>query len=381
MAPQKIFHLRRSSITLLIVLAFFGVSLRLDALQTRARAQRNSSATQTQPNAPATFGALDPTFGSGGVVINLNLTGFLGRLFYSDIKVLADGKILTTGGNERTGVLGLTAQALAVYRFNPNGTLDSAFNANQFPFCFQYANCVNGLQYERVTPSKVIVQADGKILVGGTSVATGLLSSTVKLVLLRLNSDGTLDSTFGINGKVTVDALDGNDRILALNVQADGKILGVGVRQGAFAALRFNSNGSLDATFGTNGIVRLTSILNGVAEAVQVQADGKIVIGGHSGANIVVVRLNSNGTLDSGFGTGGIVTINLGAAGTALAKALYLTTDGKIVIGGSITLGGLRVFAVGRLNINGTLDSGFGSNGTVTILDVKKLRGICRMRR
>ncbi|MEH2044957.1 DUF4347 domain-containing protein, partial [Nostoc sp.] len=148
------------------------------------------------------------------------------------------------------------------------------------------------------TARSVVIQADGKILVAG--------ASSNNFAVVCYNSDGSLDNSFGSNGKVTTDiGTNSSDIAYSVTLQGDGKILVAGVSSGNFAVVRYNSNGSLDTNFNTTGKVT-TDIGTGssdTAYSVTLQADGKILVAGVSSGNFAVVRYNSNGSLDTNFNT------------------------------------------------------------------------------
>lgn len=159
-----------------------------------------------------------------------------------------------------------------------------------------------------------------------------------------------------------------NDHAFAVAMQSDGKIVAAGESYNdnngwSFALVRYNSDGSLDTTFGTGGKV-LTNIGAGARDIV-IQGDGKIVAAGYSYVtpnNFVLVRYNSNGSLDTNFGSGGMVLTTLGGGVSALAVQ---ATDGKIVAAGYSFNGIGNDFALARYNTNGTIDTTFGFGGTV----------------
>ena len=185
------------------------------------------------------------------------------------------------------------------------------------------------------TGTDIAVQSDGKLV-------------TAENVLTRRNPNGSLDTTFGSGGTVNVAA-----RLVA--VQADGRII-VDTHQLAVPAQssslsRYLSNGAIDTTFGTSGS---TSNLPVSATDMLIQADGKILlVGGGS-----LVRLNNNGSLDAGFGAGGIISTD--------GYSLALQADGKILVAGTAPIVQYSATGVTRYLANGSLDSTFGSNGTVT---------------
>lgn len=257
------------------------------------------------------------------------------------------------------------------------GTLDAAFStgsADGLPAGVAGLSLSAGKDYLRA----MALQADGKAVVAGIARAP---DGTANAAVARFNTDGTPDAGFGIGGVASVSLGRGDDTARAVAVQPDGKIVVAGTTQGAdglsdIAALRLNSDGTPDATFGTGGVFRL-SLGEGddTASAVAIQPDGKIVLAGTSEADsglnrIAVARLNRNGTLDAGFGgagtagfPAGVVGLTLGA-GDAAASALALQPDGRLVVVGTLqSADGSSDMAVARLNPDGTLDAGFGAGG------------------
>src|SRR6266566_313079 len=177
---------------------------------------------------------------------------------------------------------------------------------------------------------------------------------------------GDLDSSFGTGGLVTTDFAGRGDFGLAVALQSDGKIVAagnssaVGVFSVNFALARYNTNGSLDSTFGTGGTV-LTSFGGNLSAAfdVAVQPDDKIVAVGVAGSDFGIARYSANGTLDPTFGSGGLVTTDFG--GSDQANGIALQPDGKIVVVGPLQ----GKIGVARYNTDGSLDSTFGSGGKV----------------
>ena len=182
-------------------------------------------------------------------------------------------------------------------------------------------------------------------------------------------ADGSLDLTFGNNGLIITDISGATlSTITDVALQPDTKIVAVGaVTIGTlnFLVARYNADGSLDSSFGTGGIVS-TDFAGGsdTANTVLVQPNGKIVAVGQSGTDFGLARYNPDGSLDPSFGTGGLVTTNFGA--TDVANAALLQPDGKIIAVGTSDAGGTNDFALARYNSNGSLDSIFGTGGLVT---------------
>ena len=221
----------------------------------------------------------------------------------------------------------------------------------------------------------VVIQPDGKIVAAGTVTR----NEGIEFALARYNSDGTLDGTFGTSGRVTT-SFTGNDFANAVALQGDGKIVAAGVagpsscpgtpcaNGNLFALARYDSDGSLDPTFGTDGDGRVTTSFGADAEAysLALQADGKILAAGLTrtdGINsFALARYNGDGSLDGTFGTAGQVTTSFGGTYDQ-AYAVTLQGDGKIVAAGwtAKTIGGAQ-FALARyLN-----DAASGTTTTTT---------------
>ena len=187
----------------------------------------------------------------------------------------------------------------------------------------------------------VVLQSDGKIVAAGYSHN----GANYDFAVVRYNTDGSLDTTFGSGGKVSTDVGEDTETVASVALQSDGKIVAAGYSyndsKNVFAVVRYNTDGSSDRTFGTGGIV-VTPIGSGdsVPESVVVQSDGKIVVAGYSnnGSNedFAIVRYNTDGSLDSTFGTEGTEGIVVAAIGSGddYATSMVLQSDGKIVVAG-----------------------------------------------
>jgi uncharacterized delta-60 repeat protein len=262
-------------------------------------------------------GTLDPSFGSGGIVTT-DIAGTSDNA-YALVRQ-ADGKLVAAGSTDNIE----TGSDFALARYNPDGTLDPGFGVG---------GTVTTDIASNINEARALVrQADGKLVAAGFAVG---LTGTFDFALARYNPDGTLDAGFGTGGAVTTDIAGGDDFAHALAVQADGKLVAAGVAPtatgSAFALARYNPDGTLDPSFGTGGTV--TTDLNGGANALVVQVDGKLVAAGVAGNDFALARYNPNGTLDASFGTGGTVTTDF--AGTSdNAFALAVQADGKLVAAG-----------------------------------------------
>jgi uncharacterized delta-60 repeat protein len=212
----------------------------------------------------------------------------------------------------------------------------------------------------------VIVQPDGKIVAGGFA-RTG---SSDDVALARYNPDGSPDTSFDSDGKVTTDIAGGNDRILALGVQSDGKIVAVGSSGWDKSwMVRYGADGSLDTSFDEDGKVSLNlpDASGDVAyvEDLAVQEDGKIVVAGNNdGFNLALARYTADGALDTSFGGDGKVSGQFDRQ-PGSAKALAIQPDGKIVVVGIADDEHYTDTGIARYNTDGSLDNSFAGDGTL----------------
>lgn len=354
-------------------------------------------------------GSLDSTFNSIGYTTT---SGYYGSMVVEAIQ--PDGKIVVAGKN--------SSNERVVLRYNTNGSLDATFNGTGIA----KINRGNGFG----NAVSVLIQSDGKIVVVGSS-----YNSSYKNIisLVRLNSDGTIDNTFGSSGVVTTNIGAYEDRAGRAAIQSDDKIIvgaysltswtgdysytilrytttgaldatfnGTGYKNiylgcsnfgnynmlpscgialqsnnkilfaGSYGTsqatrdlicLRLNSNGSLDSTF--NSVAYKTIDLSGdedYANDVTVDNNGKILLGGKAGSYSAVVRLNSNGVTDSTFGANGISYFDLGNSYYSCISQINVLPNNKILVGGMAYIGSYNI-AIARLNSNGYLDTSFGNNG------------------
>src|SRR6185437_10301038 len=184
------------------------------------------------------------------------------------------------------------------------------------------------------TVERLANQADGKTIVAGHSGYAFDFTSQSSAVLQRFNTDGSVDTTFGAAGQGNIAELSPISAFFGVAIQDDGKIVAVGTENGDMLVARFDSNGNLDSTFGTGGIFLAGIGGNSALSSVQIAPDGKIVAGGSNAAgDYVLVRLDSDGSADATFNSAGVnnsvVPINI-AGGTAqeLLQGKFLTANG-----------------------------------------------------
>ena len=302
-------------------------------------------------------GALDASFGAGGIV-----TTDLGALDIPKALLFQpDGKIVAAGTTHSTGQ---SITPIGMARYNADGSLDTGFGVN--------GKVVSDFGENEVV-SAIARQSDGKIVAAGFIDGSG---ASQRFLLVRYNANGSLDMGFGVNGKVET-AIPGtfSSQARGVAIQPDGRIVAAGSFDTdqllGIALARYNTDGSLDTSFGANGIaLAIDSSTNYlIANALVLQSDGKILTAGvDGGVTFVVARFNANGGLDSGFGANGLAPVQfLGGIAGHHAFAIALQPDGKIVAAGDTGISGALTgdFAVARLNPDGSLDTGFGLNGKI----------------
>jgi len=302
----------------------------------------------------AADGSLDPSFGSGGKLT----TDFSGRAdFAHALAIQSDGRILLAGGRDAPG----SAQNFALARYSPNGTLDNSYGSG--------GKVTTDFFGSGSASDALVVQTDGKAVAAGAaldSLGNGFWA------LARFNPDGSLDASFGSGGKVTTDLTSGAE---AIAISPNAKLVVAGTTEDQkgehFAICRFNPDGSLDTSFGAGGKV-INSTIPGAADAIALQSDGKIVIGGSAVPDpakpekFALLRYNADGSPDTSFGTGGVAITDFFATGDSTVRGVAIQSDGKIVAAGIVQLGASvdsRDFGLARFNPDGTLDTSFSGGG------------------
>jgi uncharacterized delta-60 repeat protein len=354
----------------------------------RAKLQVEALESRTLLNA----GVLDPTFGSGGV---LRETGFAyhasdvnGTGFHS-VATQADGKVVVAGAAN-----GASPGVFTLSRFNVDGSPDVVFNGKVI------AQTPHFSPGSTDTADAVAVQANGQIVVAGSTLAGGVGHFAVT----RYNADGTLDTTFGNAGHVVVIYLTDNaaTSVSTMAIEADGRILVGGTSGSDFAVARMYTDGQEDSDFNATGKQELNIgatisagvfVSTDVLTDIGVQSDGKIVAVGWTNIrndgkgldlanNFGIVRFNTDGTLDRRFRGGGAVSDDLSLTPYGLsgfspfedrAYSVAFQLDGKILVAGMSRFqsngSGQNKhednFAVIRLNTDGSYDNTFTPDGVV----------------
>jgi uncharacterized delta-60 repeat protein len=292
-------------------------------------------------------GTLD-TYGFG---TGINVTTYAGGNEWTYALALqSDGKIV---------VAGYDRQDFGAQRLLADGTLDTSFSSDGKVVTNILAGAID-------RAFGMAIDSQNRVVLGGYAV-----NANDDFALLRYSSDGTLDNTFDTDGRLisTISATT-SERIQEVAIDAGDRIVVAGYASNGtdndFITARYTTAGVLDTTFSTDGF-DLQNIGGAGADqamAVVIQTNGMIVVGGFNGGNFALVRYTTAGALDANFSGDGIQNVNFG--GTDRANALALQTDGKILIGGYAPLSGFDDFAIARLLSDGTLDNTFDSDGRVT---------------
>jgi uncharacterized delta-60 repeat protein len=297
-------------------------------------------------------GTLDASFGSGGSTTPID--GVL-----SGLARQPDGKLVAVGNAKFVGVV--------VARYATNGVLDTGgFGVPAGVVAIRLPGSVG-------VATAVAMAPDGKIVLAG--LAYGTAGTGYDIAVVRLNANGSLDGTFGAGGKVTTDVGGRDDAAFAVAVQPDGKVAVAGHAFNGFsngydvALVRYHSNGTLDGGFGTGGKV-MTDLgtRDDRAFGLVVQPDGTLVVAGQTFGfdllDVALVRYQSNGTVDAAFGSAGTAVLAVGGGHDA-ARAIARQGDGKLVVAGYAAAGTSSDIAAARVGADGSADVTFGAGGTV----------------
>ncbi len=319
-------------------------------------------------------GSPDLTFGLNGKIVTIFPNG---KAFADAVIIQPDGKIVAAGGNDLyysgTGVEPENYYVLLA-RYNADGLLDTTFGLG--------GKIMTDLRSVTYGAADIALQADGKIVTVGRL----FHQYGTDFVLVRYNSDGSLDNSFGLTGKITTRFSD-NSGAVGVAIQSDGRIVAVGYswddgpphpRNFRFAVARYSADGSLDMSFDGDG--RAATAINSIegrvagATTVAIQPDGKIVAGGYSYdglfTNSTLVRYETKGGVDPTFGTDGIAVTAFSQDSDSYTTDVSIQTDGRIVVAGwsnnvSFGYAAPSGFGLARYNTEGSLDPTFGAGGKI----------------
>ena len=301
-------------------------------------------------------GSIDTSFNGNGMTLIANSGSF------SSLAVQADGKIIGAG---TVNLNFMTSSDFLIVRYNTDGSPDNSFDGDGI-----VTTHIDGLDQAKA----VKIQSDGKILASG---GCRVFNSNEDYALVRYNTDGSLDTSFDGDGKVTTDFLTFADESAALFIQPDGKIVAAGSStngtNGNFSLARYNPNGSLDTSFDGDG--KVTTPINNFSDiltSASIQPNGKIVAVGYSRIasspdnHTLLINYNADGSLDTLFDGDGKLkpAISVGRSGS---NAVAIQTDGKIVAAGFSYFDSKSKFTLARYNPDGSYDTTFGGNGKVIL--------------
>jgi uncharacterized delta-60 repeat protein len=296
---------------------------------------------QTCTPTSTTAGSLDSCFGTGGKVTTQISAGLD---WARDVAVQPDGKIVVVGGaNESSGPM--NQADFGIVRYNTDGSLDTNFDSD--------GKVTTDFSGRADVAMSVKLQSDGKIVVAGVSLNY--------FALARYNTDGSVDNSFDNDGRVLTDFGSPIAEISnSMTIQTDGKIVVAGggnpfvSSNSLLNVLRYNTDGSLDNSFDSDGKVVFSGIIYG--KGIAIQPDGKILTTGSSNSKLVVARLNTDGSPDTTFGINGLATLNNGDR-NEYGFALTVQSNGKIIVAGNSTINSQNSPLIVQFSANGAVDS------------------------
>lgn len=301
----------------------------------------------------AQYGVLDANFDADGI-LSTDIGGNW-DLGYGVVQT-PDGKLLACGYTSSVG------NDIIVKKVHPDGSNDNSFGTNGL------ATLDYGSNDQAFS---MVLQPDGKILLGGAS--TGPLGND--FAVIRLLENGSPDPSFGNNGLALVEIGTSSDVIYDIEIQTDGKIVGVGVTNvginNDLALIRLNTDGSLDNTFSFDGKVTTTVEDDDYPRAVAIGPNGSITLAGFSQVGVgdhigLLARYNSDGTLDDSFGVNGIVLEDFGTGDDELFDVV-IDGSGKILTCGRTGNSSASDFLLAKFNSDGSMDNSFSFDGQVKV--------------
>lgn len=302
-------------------------------------------------------GTLDATFGVGGIVTT---TMGAGDASLAKVAIQTDGRIVAAG----TASTAAGIREVAVAQYNADGQLDPTFA--------DHGRLLVSVQGADTLVGGMAIQSDGKIVVGGTWLGGGSVDNYGQDLFLRCNSDGTLDSTWNGGGTLIIQPpwsfRPVYDSLLSVAVQSDGKIVALvdalATGGGPTALIRCMPNGSLDTSFGTNGRANTGVVAwSSYSGDMTIQADGKLVAGlNESGYPYIctLVRFNQDGSIDA------TILDAITSDRRLTYNAVGMQANGQIVVAGMYPPGpyeSQNFMSIARYNADFTLDQAFGDRG------------------
>ncbi len=283
-------------------------------------------------------GQLDPTYDSDGRMTTL----FPASTVSTAMAVQNDGKILMVGY-----LLNDDVYRVVLARFLPDGSQDMGFG--------EQGSKVSGFGNIDDRANAIALQNDGKIVIAGHSYS----GANKNILVARYLSNGHIDNSFHGTGSYRLDIAGGEDQLLGVSVQSDGKIVVAGSSKDAngedFLLARFSINGELDTTFNSSGIALFDFGGNDRAKALAI-GNQQIWAVGYSNNEVAILQVNGMGDDARTF------VLHVGD-GNSFASAALPTSDGSVMVGGTAMRGSQKQFAVMKISQNGELDPAFGEQG------------------
>ena len=304
--------------------------------------------------------SLDTTFGANGYQFEYGV--FSGNYKTASV-LLANQQIIVAGTKN-------ASTEFYVSKYNTDGSFDTSFGTNGFG-----STTTSSIANQKESVYTIALQQDGKIVIAGKSDINSSLSGFYyNAFLARLNADGTLDATFGNNGYVKTELGSNEDFINDIFITNTNTIYAVshsidGTGKNTAQVLKYNTNGSLDSSFGSNGILNITSTDELSLTTIFVQSDNSILLSGSktdtaNNKDFLLTKLNSDGSFDTSFGSNGKVITDFGYLNETINN--FVVTDSKIIATGTISSTSfLPHIGIASYNFDGTLDTSFSTDGKI----------------
>lgn len=315
-------------------------------------------------------GELDSSFGSDGYAIHNAATGTSGEVARS-VLVQSSGKIIIAGTIEHAGADDARDRDIALLRFNADGTVDTNFGINGLVTLDLSEGEVSGTSYVADSFGGLVQDASGRLLIHASEKRDG--ATDTDFVLVRLSADGVLDQTFGTNGQSSLDIRNLSATPKTALLLPSGQVIGTGYMRDGNVVLpvvyRTDANGQLDTSFGTDGLYS-QAVLTAVTEVYSAVLQGDSIVTVGYGRNneqenldFLSLRIKSDGTLDSTYGTNGYVRVDASGFNDNGRNMTALPDGRLLLVGGGRTAEQAVDGMVAVLNADGQADSSFAGNG------------------
>ena len=299
----------------------------------------------------------DDSFSTNGIVVTTG-NGTASRMTLQN-----DGKIVVASDYGNT---------IALIRYLPDGTLDDTFGTAGVAVTELSTDWHDTLYISDLQVINMTLLSSGKLLVVGYTSTGDFDMNTPDMIVIRYLSDGTVDTTFGYNGLARIH-VNGEDHAYAVVEKSDGKLIVVGDSVIQFnnpspVILQLNENGTLDNTFGTNGVTQTLLGSSGNSFNLAVQDDNKIVVSGTaiigSKPNGFVMRYTEDGIVDTSFSDDGYLSLDIGVTNT-LGWDVVINPSGEILFSGTAYNGSDYDLFLAKIDVDGELVTSFGTDGVI----------------